>query len=779
MSPVPRQKEFFARPTPTPGTVFVNDRVCVQTEEEQRVVFVHGIIFSHYPIEDRTAEAYAMVALFETGYADQNDIARCFGYSARTLRRYQERLKAGGLSALARPEGRPAGIPSGRKKNHERNQTILRLKAKGMSNRWIAGRLGLSEKTVRKSLRRLGWKSDPEPDLPFLPKADSQAKQAPVSASKLIETPPSAAEQPPDKMPHRQTGSTAKSFDTNPLDRSMDRLLAAIGLLDDALPVFAPTRSLPRAGVLLAIPALVASGLLSTAEKIYGSLGPAFYGLRTTLVAYVLLALLRIPRPETLKEYPPGELGRIVGLDRMPEMKTLRRKLARLASLKGSYRLGREVARQRIAKRGKVLGFLYIDGHVRAYHGKHKVPKAYVTRMHLAAPATTDYWVNDQRGDPLFVVTADANAAMTRMLTPVLREVRELLGPRRHSTVVFDRGGWSPKLFRELLAMGFDILTYRKGRTRHIAEKRFTRHKAKLDGRPVEYLLHDQPVRFLKGKLRLRQVTRLTETGHQTPIVTSRWDLRAIVVAHRMFERWRQENFFKYLREEYLIDALADYQVEPDDPTRSIPNPARKAVVQEVYAARVHLRKLRESYGATAIDYIHGSISTDPDFEIAEEKIRMEIEKATNRIKKLKVRRDSLPARVTVADAQKGQEMVKLSTERKHLTNVLKMVAYQTESDLVELIRPHYSRVEDEGRTFIQMALQDTADIEPAEDQLRITLAPLSSPHRSRVLEALCETLNKTNTLFPGTRLQMHYVLAPSCLEAKSGQVTDNPCQEF
>ena len=779
MSPAPRQKEFFARPTPTPGTVFVNDRVCVQTEEEQRVVFVHGIVFSHYPIEDRTAEAYAMVTLFETGYADQNDIARCFGYSVRTLRRYQEHLKAGGLSALARPEGRPAGSSSGHKKKHERNQTILRLKTKGMSNRWIAGRLGVDEKTVRKNLRRLGWKSDPEPDLLFFPKSDSQAKQLPVSANKLIETSRSAAEQPPDKMPQQQTNSAAKSLDTNPLDRSMDRLLAAMGLLDDALPVFAPSRSLPRAGVLLAIPALVASGLLSTGEKIYGSLGPAFYGLRTTLVAYVLLALLRIPRPETLKEYPPGELGRIVGLDRMPEVKTLRRKLARLASLKGSYRLGREVARQRIAERGKVLGFLYIDGHVRAYHGKRKVPKAYVTRMHLAAPASTDYWVNDQRGDPLFVVTAEANAAMTKMLIPVLSEVRELLGSRRNSTVVFDRAGWSPGVFQELLAMGFDILTYRKGRIRHIAEKRFTLHKAKLDGRPVEYLLHDQPVRFLKGKLRLRQVTRLTETGHQTPIVTSRWELRAIVVAHRMFERWRQENFFKYLREEYLIDALADYQVEPDDPSRSVPNPARKAAVKEVHAARVHLRKLRESYGAAAIDHIHGPTSKDSGFEIAEERIRMEIEKATNHIKKLKARRDSLPARVTVADAQKGQEMVKLSTERKHLTNVLKMVAYQTESDLVELIRPHYSRVEDEGRTFIQMALQDTADIEPAEDQLRITLAPLSSPHRSRILEALCETLNKTNTLFPGTRLQIRYVVAPSRLEAKSGQVTDDTCQEF
>src|SRR6267378_2634711 len=739
MSPAPPQKEFFARPTPTPGTVFVNDRVCVQTEEEQRVVFVHGIIFSHYPMEDRTAEAYAMVTLFETGFADQNDIARCFGYSARSLRRYQERLKIGGLSALARPEGRPSGSSARHKRNRERDRTILRLKAKGMSNRWIAGRLGLSEKAVRKILRRLGWKPCPEPRLLFPSKAGSQTQRSKVPASKLIETPPSAAEQPPDKRTQLQADSPVKSLDANPLDRSMDRLLAAMGLLDDALPVFASARSLPRAGVLLAIPTLVASGLLSTAEKIYGSLGPAFYGLRTTLVAYVLLALLRIPRPEALKEYPPGELGRIVGLDRMPEVKTLRRKLARLASLKGSYQLGREIARQRIAERGKVLGFLYIDGHVRAYHGKHTISKAYVTRM----------------------------------LMPVLREVRELLGPRRHSTVVFDRGGWSPKLFQDLLAMGFDLLTYRKGRTRHITEKRFTWHRARLESRRVRYRLHDQPVRFLKGKLRLRQVTRLTETGHQTPMVTSRWDLRAIVVAHRMFERWRQENFFKYLREEYLIDALVDYQVEPDDPNRSVPNPARKALEKEIRTVRVHLRKLRQSYGATAIDYVQGRTRTVVRFEIAEEIIRKKINKTTDRIKKLKVRCESLPARVPLADARKGQEAVKLSTERKHLTNVLKMVAYQIESDLVELIRPEYKRVEDEGRTFIQTVLQDTADIEPKVDQLRITLAPLSSPHRSRVLETLCDVLNKTNTLFPGTQLRMRYSVTPSHPEAKSGHLPD------
>jgi hypothetical protein len=246
-----------------------------------------------------------------------------------------------------------------------------------------------------------------------------------------------------------------------PLDRSMDRLLAAMGLIEDASPVFAPADNLPRAGVLLAIPALVASDVLVVARQIYGSIGPAFYGLWTTLVAYILLALLRIPRPEALKEYAPGDLGRIVGLDRLPEVKTLRRKLERLASRKASQAFGR------------TMGFLYIDGHVRAYHCKHTIPKAYLTRSRLAAPGTTDYWVNDKKGEPLFVVTAEANAAMTRMLVPILEEVRKLIGPRRRVTIVFDRRGWSPKLFQKLLAMDFGILTYRKGRVRRIAEKRF------------------------------------------------------------------------------------------------------------------------------------------------------------------------------------------------------------------------------------------------------------------------------------------------------------------
>jgi hypothetical protein len=463
------------------------------------VISVHSVVFAHYSVEDRAAEAYAMITLWESEYATQTQIARAFGYSARSLRRYQERFEAEGMQALVRKPGRPAGHRAGGAKQRGRDQTILHLKTKGASNRAIAGKLGLSEKAIRKRLRRLGWQLQTEPaESGLLFEQDTTDDASPTAAvfSNPSEIPKDAAGAERRGGTYEGIEPTSVSRDPNPLDRSVDRLLAAMGLIEDAAPVFAAAENLPRAGVLLAIPALVASGVLAVARQIYGSLGPAFYGLRTTLVAYLLLALLRIPRPETLKEYAPGDLGRIVGLDRLPEVKTLRRKLARLASRKASQKFGRELARRRIAERGRTMGFLYLDGHVRAYHGKHTIPKAYLARTRLAIPGTTDYWVNDKKGEPLFVVTAEANAAMTRMLEPILEEVRNLIGPRR-VTVVFDRGGWSPKLFQRLLTMGFDILTYRKGRVRRIAEKRFVWRTAKLDGRAVKYLLHDQPVRFL------------------------------------------------------------------------------------------------------------------------------------------------------------------------------------------------------------------------------------------------------------------------------------------
>jgi DNA-binding CsgD family transcriptional regulator len=525
MSDSEAQAELFPVPDPPEGVQVINDRCVLRTQHGRCVVIVSGIVLAQYALNDRIAEAHARVSLVEQGWAKQNEVARVFACSARTIRRDQDRLDEGGLAAL----GRAGGYPKGRVRL-TLTGSVERMKAQGQANREIARRLGLSETAVRKRLRRIGCKNTTEqPRLPLAELAGPAA--APPAPSPGCE---------PNLSAFCVEDDAAFSLDLDPSDRRMDRLLAYLGVLEDAAPLFGSAAAVPRAGVLLAIPALIGTGVFECAREVYGTLGPAFYGLRTSLLTTLLMALLRIKRPEALKEHSPSALGRVLGLDRAPEVKTLRRKLARLAAAGRASDFGRALAERRIAQRGKALGFLYIDGHVRVYHGQHAIPKAFTPQRRLAVPATTDYWVNDQRGDPLFVVTAEANAGLIKMLPAVLEQLRPLIGERR-VTVVFDRGGYSPKLFLRLIAQGFDILTYRKGRCPAVPRKGFRQHTGRLDGRRITYVLADQDVRLLDGKLRLRQVTRLTKSAHQTQIFTSRRDLPALEVAYRMFERWRQD----------------------------------------------------------------------------------------------------------------------------------------------------------------------------------------------------------------------------------------------
>ena len=124
----------------------------------------------------------------------------------------------------------------------------------------------------------------------------------------------------------------------------------------------------------------------------------------------------------------------------------------------------------------------------------------------------------------------------------------------------------------------------------------------------------------------------------------------------------------------------------------------------------------------------------------------------------LEKRRAAVPRRVPV-QAVTEEPVVKLAPERKHLTNLIKMVAYQAESDLLRLVTPHYRRAGDEGRTLLQSALASAADLEVARTELRVTLAAQSSPHRTRAIAALCEELNRKETFFPGSRLRLRYAI--------------------
>jgi hypothetical protein len=147
-------------------------------------------------------------------------------------------------------------------------------------------------------------------------------------------------------------------------------------------------------------------------------------------------------------------------------------------------------------------------------------------------------------------------------------------------------------------------------------------------------------------------------------------------------------------------------------------------------------------------------------FKIANAPLGREIVEVMDRIRALEERRAKLPTRIPVKQATQA-DVIKLRVERKHLTDLFKMIAYQIEGDLLQLVAPHYKRSEDEGRTLIQNALSTAGDIEVTDQELRVKLEPLSSPHRTHALAELCEHLTGMKTRFPGSKLRMRFELKP------------------
>jgi hypothetical protein len=729
-----------------------------------RVTVFGSVPLYHFTRDDTVTRYLAMVDLVRHHDLYANEVADAFDVHRATLHRMLNRFAEQGVRGLLPGKGRR--MPTKIKDAVERR--LLELNRQGVSNRDAARRLGLSSRGVEHALRRLAPKrtptfSDPADDQPVLPmEADGPQTSAgaphvgPVASVPGGASPEPALDEPTcDQQPSRTVASS--SVDVDPLNRQGDRLMARLGLLDDAAPLFAPG-VVPRGGVLLAVPVLLASGIFEVAPKVYGSIGPAFYGLRTSILAFLLMALLRVKRAENLKEVAPAELGRVLGLDRAPEMKTLRGKLAELAARGKSLEFMRLLAHIRAKEHAKDLAYLYIDGHVRVYSGKEEIPKTYVMQRRLAMPGTIDYWVNDQRGQPLLVITAEANEGLSKMLMPVLAEVRGVIGDRR-ATVAFDRGGWNLKLFKELIKDGnWDILTYRKGSSSPVPRKSFRMHKARIDGREVSYELSEKNVRI--GGMTLRQVTVLGKNDHQTHILTSKKGVPAIEIAYRMFDRWRQENYFKYMEAEFSLDALVEYGTEEADPNRMVPNPKRKAIDKELAAAKAEAAKLERNLGAAAFDNEEGKRRTMRGFKIATGgTIGKPLREAREKVQEILARRQTIPKRVTVTEAL-DDKPTRLCTESKRLSDTLKMVAYQAETALVDLLRPHYRRTGDEGRKLIATALKSAVELSIHEGELRVTLAALSSPHRTRAIDSLCEELNRLNAHYPGTNLRLRYAVA-------------------
>jgi len=546
------------------------------------------------------------------------------------------------------------------------------------------------------------------------------------------------------------------------------RLAASVGQLDAVAPRFAPALDVPHGGVLCALPALLAMGLLEGVER-HLALPKGYYGLDSLLVLLAFMALARLQSIESLRYCAPGEWGKLLGLDRVPEVRTLRAKIQLLAQGEQPAEWSAALCERWMSAAPEQAGVLYIDGHVRVYHGSQtQLPRHYVARQRLCLRATTDYWVNAMDGQPFFVVNQVVDPGLIQVIeqqilprleqrVPAQPDPTQLAAdPLRHRfTLVFDREGYSPGLLLRMKAQRIACLTYHKFPGEDWPEEEFAPSQVHLtSGEAVTLQLAERGTRLSNG-LWVRELRKRTDSGHQTAILCTDYRSAAAPLALAMFARWSQENFFKYAREHYSLDRLVEYRTENiSDPLRVV-NPTYRHLDGQVRSLTGKLTRRLAQFAAMTLEQTIEPAHVEP-FLRRKAALQDEIETLQRELDTLKARRKETAHHITVEELPEEARFRQLSSQSKQLIDTLKMIAYRAETAMANSLREHLTRP-DEARRLLRALYTTEADLLPDPDAgtLTVRLHHGANAASDQAIEKLCEELNATETVFPRTNLRL------------------------
>jgi len=540
---------------------------------------------------------------------------------------------------------------------------------------------------------------------------------------------------------------------------------------------FELVKDVPDGGVLFALPALLLLGLLNRSRETFW-MPEGFYPLESIFVLLALIALARIPSLEALRYVAPGEWGKLIGLDRIPEVRTLRQKITELCAEPGRVeRWSHALAKQWMAEEPQSAGVFYADGHVRVYHGKlTDLPRRYVARERLCLRGTTDYWVNAMDGQPFFVVSCAVDPGLLSVL-------REHIVPRLKAdvpnqptqgqlqadpllsrfTIVFDREGYSPEFFAQMKQQRVAVLTYHKFPGELWPEGEFRPHQVSLvNGEQVTMELAERGVQ-LSNALWVREVRHLSEKGHQSSILSTdyRSDLTRVAVA--MFARWCQEIFFKYMRQHYNLDRLIEYGTEAIPDTTRVVNPAWRELDSQIRRQNGLLSRELLQFAEIQLPQELEPKEVEA-YERKKGRLQQAIEERRHQIDQLKTQRKALAKHIEIKDLPDKDRFQRLRSEKKHFIDTIKLIAYRAETALAQLAREKLNRLDD-ARSLIRQLFRTEVDLipDPQNKALTVRLHPLTTQAHDEVVRHLCEELTFTETVFPGTDLRLIYEISGSC----------------
>ncbi len=772
-----------------------NSCFAVLISDDTFTYFSNLVPFDSHPADDRAAMLMRIGRLAVISALSPQDLADAFCVSRSTVQRARRRYLAGGEAAFLKP--RRGRGPSVFTPALAKRATAL-LEA-GLSGAAVARVLGVSKASVHKWRRRglIGkavCAQEPAGSAVGAPcearvaeEAGGAAGPEAGEAQPLADTAQSGEPGPLDAGTQTDRSARDRRDRQAPMGRATcdvsGRVLASSGQAGPVEPQFASAaRGVRSGGVLTALPALLKEGLLAASDAL-PLLPKGYYGLNTILLFLAFMTLARVRNPESLRYRPPGEWGAILGLDRCPEVKTLRRKIALIANDEAGVRAWqRALARRWQADEPELWATLAVDGHVKVYAGrKGRLPKHFVSRQKLCLPASTGYWINALGGKPLLCLhkTLDPKmvAAIEADVVPALQDlgIVDAQAPDLTAeapghpalTLVFDREGWSPDLFRRLARRGIACLTWHKnlgGEDWPVEDFGATTvpiHGPATNG-TASVRLAEKPVTLPNG-FRVRQIRRLLDNGRQIPFIVTDPHKPMSEAAGAMFSRWSQENFFKYMRDEFNLDALPTHELEPLDPDTMVVNPLRRAYDKAIRSAERRLARLRNRIAGAARK------------KRPKAQLRREVSDLEGALEIARASRRNVPKHCRAGDLDEDQQLDALPSRDRLLLDIIRMIAYRAETRMMLPVmqgqgkKPH-------PRKLLQALMTADADIlpDPANGVLRVHILGLANDACHRQIDALLNELNATETLFPGTDLRMVYEIdaAPEPTQPVSHQIT-------
>ena len=549
--------------------------------------------------------------------------------------------------------------------------------------------------------------------------------------------------------------------------RIEDRVFAALGLQNAEIS-FESSESVEYGGVLLLFPFLMANGLLSY-KNYYSERLSGYYDFDSVILTLAFMYLCRIKSIEQLKHFSPGEMGKLLGLDRIPEARCLRGIIKELSVQERASEWNANLAEDWINQEDTSI--YYIDGHVQVYHGHHaNLGKKHVSRQKLCLPGMVDFWVNNADGLPYFYVTGQVNEKLQEMITTQLvPRLLELTDGRVRQedldadqtlprfTLVFDREAYSPAFFKHLWeSFRISVITYRKNVKDQWDEEDFTVYDIDTDLETTMELCEKQVA--LNG-VALREVRRLTDTGHQTSVITTNYKMSTALIALYMFSRWSQENFFRYMRQEYDIDRIIQYGVDELDNNIMVVNREYSNITYRLKKLRERIARRQVKFYALVEQNITGEMEQTGKNIEKQLFFRKEIESLKAEEQELLAERAQHPYKISIGEMPEHTRYNKLKTESKHLQNIIKIICYRAESAIANLLASYYKKSSNEIRALVKSIIFAKADLYPnyQTNTLTVRLNSLATPRDNLAVREICQTINDYEAVFPGTNLKLVY----------------------